>query len=142
MAIIESIQLIIHSRKRTRLIVNFLKRFISKRGKALGKKEWKKIKKVNPKLYEILLSDKCKYSSVFYSLEIAKIITDSILIWGAITKPFEKGTITIFMLLLLEMDISMIPICDYPKNILISLNFIKNGNIQIFLSLTLNKKDL
>lgn len=94
--IIESIQLIqfgpeIPSRKRTRLIVNFLKRFISKRGKALGKKEWKKIKKVNPELYEILLSDKCKYSSVFYSLEIAKIITDSILIWGAITSPFEKG---------------------------------------------------
>ena len=38
-----------------------------------------------------LLSDECHHCCYYYSLEIARIIKDSILIWGAIEEPFEDG---------------------------------------------------
>lgn len=72
-------------------IEHFIRKIISMNGKALGKKEWKKIKQQDIYLYHDLLSDKCLHCCYFYSLEIAKIIKDSSLIWGAVEEPFEDG---------------------------------------------------
>lgn len=76
---------------RTITIQNFIRRQITTKGKALGKKEWEIIKKYDKGLYNDLLCDECEHCCYSYSLEIAKIIKDSILIWGAIEEPFEKG---------------------------------------------------
>ena len=76
---------------RTIHIENFIRKYISTNGKALGKKEWQAIKNQDIGLYNDLLCDECNHFCYFYSLEIAKIIKDSILIWGAIEEPFEEG---------------------------------------------------
>lgn len=68
-----------------------IKKFITTNGRALGKKEWKTIKEYDISLYNDLLSYKCHHKCYYYSLEIAKVIKDSILIWGAIDEPFEEG---------------------------------------------------
>lgn len=72
-------------------IENFIRKHISTNGKALGKKEWKEIKEHDIRLYNDLLCDECDHYCYFYSLEIARIIKDSILIWGAVEEPFEEG---------------------------------------------------
>lgn len=72
-------------------IENLIRRYISTNGEALGKKEWKTIRNHDIQLYNKLLCEACNHCCYFYSLEIAKIITDSILIWGAVEEPFEKG---------------------------------------------------
>lgn len=74
--------------KRRDRIVYFIIKCICLNGKALGKKEWKTIKHQNIELYHDLLSEKCLHRCYFYSLEIARIIKDSFLIWGAIEEPF------------------------------------------------------
>lgn len=76
---------------RTLEMEHFIKKFISTNGKALGRKEWKAIKQHDIGLYNDLLCDECHYCCYFYSLEIARIIRDSTLIWGAIEEPFEDG---------------------------------------------------
>lgn len=76
---------------RTVQIVTFIRRFVSMNGRALSKKDWKAIKKVDIGLYNDLLCDDCNHCCYYYSLEIAKIIKDSILIWGAVEEPFEEG---------------------------------------------------
>ena len=63
---------------RTEKMEFLIRKFVSKNGKALG-------------LYNDLLNDKCNYCCYYYSLEIAKIIKDSTLIWGAIEDVFEDG---------------------------------------------------
>ena len=78
---------------RTIHIEDFIRRHVSTNGKALGKKEWKAIKNHDIGLYNDLLSDECNHCCYFYSLEIARIIKDSILIWGAVEEPFEEGHI-------------------------------------------------
>ena len=75
---------------RTSNLVSFIRRYVSINGNALGRKEWKKIKEHNNSLYNELLCNKCNHCCYYYSLEIAKIIRDSILIWGAIKDPFEE----------------------------------------------------
>lgn len=75
---------------RTLYIQDFIRKYISINGRALGKKEWKAIKKYDKGLYNDLLCDECDHLCYFYSLEIAKIIKDSILIWGAIDDPFAE----------------------------------------------------
>lgn len=79
------------AQERTILIQDYIRRFVSKNGKALGRKEWKIIKQENTCLYYNLLCDKCKHRCHFYSLEIAKIIKDSTLIWGAYEEPLQDG---------------------------------------------------
>ena len=69
----------------------FIKKFVSTNGKALGKKEWKAIKEYDIGLYHDLLSDECDHCCYYYSLEIARVIKDSILLWGAVEDPFEDG---------------------------------------------------
>lgn len=76
---------------RTLKIEEFIRRFITINGKALGRKEWKKIKEYDVALYNDLLCDRCTHCCYLYSLKIARIITDSTLIWGAIEEPFEEG---------------------------------------------------
>lgn len=76
---------------RTLRIENFIRRHVSTNGKALGKKEWKAIKNHDIRLYNDLLCDECNHCCYFYSLEIARIIKDSILIWGAAEEPLEEG---------------------------------------------------
>lgn len=76
---------------RTIRMRQFIRKFISINGKALGRKEWKAIKEYDINLYNALLSDNCNHCCYYYSLEIARIIKDSTLIWGAIEEPFENG---------------------------------------------------
>ena len=71
-------------------IHDFLMKFISLNGKAIGKKEWQRIKQSNKDLYKKLLSEECNHYCYYYSHEIAKILDDSILIWGAVLNPFSK----------------------------------------------------
>ena len=78
------------SQIRAFFIEEWIRKYISKKGKALGKKEWKMIKESDIGLYNDLLCEECNHCCYFYSLEIAKIIKDSILIWGAIEDPFEN----------------------------------------------------
>lgn len=77
------------SQIKTLKMEQFILKFVSLHGKALGRKEWKKIKQYDFGLYNDLLCDECHHCCYFYSLEIALIIKDSILIWGAIEEPFE-----------------------------------------------------
>lgn len=79
------------SQIRTLRMEQFIKKFVSTNGRALGKKEWKAIKEYDVGLYNDLLSDECHHCCYYYSLEIARIIKDSTLIWGAIEEPFEDG---------------------------------------------------
>ena len=79
------------SQIRTLRVVEFIRKIVSTHGRALGRKEWNEIKKHDFSLYNDLLSDKCYRCCYFYSLEIAKIIKDSILLWGAIEDPFIEG---------------------------------------------------
>jgi len=67
---------------------DFIRKIVSLNGKALGRKEWKKIKKTDIGLYNDFLSDECEHLCYFYSLVIARIIKDSILIWGGVDDPF------------------------------------------------------
>lgn len=76
---------------RTNQIVDFIRKYVSITGKALGLREWKKIKKQDMWLYKDLLSDNCNHYCHYYSLKIARIIKDSLLIWGAVEEPFEEG---------------------------------------------------
>ena len=76
---------------RTKKIELYLKRFLSKHNKAISKKDWKKIKKHSLRLYNDLLSEECEHCCYYYSLEIARILKDCTLIWGAAEEPFEKG---------------------------------------------------
>ena len=69
----------------------FIKKFVSMNGRALGKKEWKAIKKYDIDLYNNLLSNECNHCCYYYSLKIARIIKDSTLIWGAMEDPFDEG---------------------------------------------------
>ena len=79
------------SQIRTLRMEQFIKKFVSTNGRALCKKEWKAIKEYDIGLYNDLLSNECHHCCYYYSLEIAKIIKDSTLIWGAIEDPFEDG---------------------------------------------------
>lgn len=79
------------SQIRTLRMEQFIRKFITMNGKALGTKEWKAIKEYDIGLYNDLLSAKCNHFCYYYSLEIARIIKDSILIWGAVEEPFENG---------------------------------------------------
>ena len=72
---------------------DFIRKFVSINGKALGRKEWKAIKKYDIRLYNDLLSNECNHICYYYSLEIAKVIKDSSLLWGAIEDLFEEGHI-------------------------------------------------
>lgn len=76
---------------RTMRIESFIRKLVSLNGKALRAKEWKVIKKTDRELYNDLLCENCNSCCYYYSLEIAKIIKDSILIWGAIEEPYEEG---------------------------------------------------
>lgn len=76
---------------RTKNMEKFIRKFVSKNGRALGRKEWKVIKNVDRELYDDLLCDACNHICYYYSLEIARLIKDSILIWGAGEDPFEEG---------------------------------------------------
>lgn len=76
---------------RTLKIADCIRRYITTSGKALGKKEWHIIKKYSVALYNDLLCDRCDYCCYSYSLKIARIITDSTLIWGAGEEPLEEG---------------------------------------------------
>lgn len=76
---------------RTIKMEQFIRKFVSQNGRALGKREWRAIKKSDSKLYNDLLCENCNHCCYHYSLEIAKIIKDSILIWCAIEEPFEEG---------------------------------------------------
>ena len=76
---------------RTKKLEQFIRKLVTQNGGALGKKEWKVIKKADSKLYNDLLCEDCNHWCYYYSLEIAKIIKDSILIWGAVEDPFEEG---------------------------------------------------
>ena len=75
---------------RTKKMERFIRKFVTQNGGALGKKEWKVIKKTDSELYNDLLCEDCNHCCYYYSLEIAKIIKDSILIWGAVEEPFEE----------------------------------------------------
>lgn len=79
------------SQIRTLRMEQFIIKLVSTNGKALGKKEWKAIKKYDIGLYNDLLSDECIHCCYYYSLEIARIIKDCNLIWGAVEEPFEDG---------------------------------------------------
>lgn len=79
------------AQKRTLRIEHFIRKIVSTNGRALGRKEWKKIKQYDIDLYNYLLCNKCHHCCYVCSLEIAKIIKDSILVWGAIEEPFEDG---------------------------------------------------
>ena len=74
---------------RNKKIERHIKNFISQRGKALGKKEWKEIKNKDIDLYNELRSDESNHLCYYYSL--AKIIKDCTLIWGAVEEPFVEG---------------------------------------------------
>lgn len=76
---------------RTIKFQQFIRKFITCNGKALGRKEWKTIKKQDIELYNDLLCDNCEHICYHYSLKIAKIIKDSTLIWGGIEDPFKDG---------------------------------------------------
>ena len=76
---------------RTSHIIDFIRKYVSITGRALGLREWKEIKKYDIELYKDLLSDNCDHYCYYYSLEIARIIKDSLLIWGAAEEPFEEG---------------------------------------------------
>lgn len=76
---------------RTMKIEEFIRRPVTTNGKALGKKEWKTIKKHDMGLYNDLLCDECDHCCYYYSLEIALIIKDAILIWGGVEEPFKQG---------------------------------------------------
>lgn len=75
---------------RTVKVCTFIRKFVSQCGKALSRKDWKKIKARDFSLYHTLLCDECNHCCYIYSLEIAKIIPDSIVIWGAGKDPFKK----------------------------------------------------
>ena len=79
------------SQIRTLQMYWFIRKFVSTNGRALGKKEWKAIKEYNIGLYNDLLSDECDHCCYYYSLRIARIIKDSILLWGAVEEPFKGG---------------------------------------------------
>lgn len=83
----------IRTREQIRMlkVEEVIRKHLTTNGKALGKKEWKVIKMHDRGLYRDLLCDECDRACYYYSLEIAKIITDSILIWGAAKEPFEDG---------------------------------------------------
>lgn len=76
---------------RTLRMEHFIRKFVSTNGKALGRKEWKAIKEYDIGLYNVLLCDESHHLCHYYSLKIAKIIKDSILLWGAIEEPLEDG---------------------------------------------------
>lgn len=76
---------------RTMKLESFIRKFVSLNGKALGPKEWKAIKKTDMELYNDLLCENCNNCCYYYSLEIAKIIKDSTLIWCAIEEPYKEG---------------------------------------------------
>ncbi len=78
---------------RSAKISEFIRKFVSLNGKALGLKEWRKIKKENVVLYKNLLSNECWRQCYYYSLEIAKIIKDCTLLWGGIKDPFESSSV-------------------------------------------------
>lgn len=80
------------SEKRKIKIVEFLFKFFTLNGKALGKEEWKKIKKYDFGLYRELLCDDSLHLCYFYSLKIAKVIKDSTLIWGYVEPCFKNNT--------------------------------------------------
>ena len=79
------------AQKRAYQIEGFIRRFISINGKALGPKEWKAIREYDIDLYNNLLSNECNHCCYYYSLEIARIIRDSTLMWGAVEEPFKDG---------------------------------------------------
>lgn len=68
-----------------------IRKFVSLSNKAFGLKGWRAIKRQDIKLYHNLLCEKCRHCCYFYSLEIARIIKDSTLIWGSIEEPLEDG---------------------------------------------------
>ena len=79
------------SERRTMKILNVIMMFINKKGKALGKKEWKAIKKSNIELYKALLSNESEEECYYYSLETARIVKDCEVIWGAVKDPLEPS---------------------------------------------------
>lgn len=79
------------AQKRTFVIEEAVRKLISLHGKALGPKEWNKIKKKDIGLYSDLLCDECNHYCYYYTLAIAKIIKDCTLIWGGIEEPTESG---------------------------------------------------
>lgn len=87
--------IILHSKSTERiekLVTSIRKFYTLNKNKALTKNDWKKIKKTAPKLYEDLLSEKCNHYCYYYSLEIAKLITDTTLIWCGVKSPFDFNT--------------------------------------------------
>lgn len=70
---------------------NFIRKFVTMSGRALGWKEWKIIKQRSNNLYNELLCNECDRCCYYYSLAIARIIKDSVLIWGAVQEPFEDS---------------------------------------------------
>lgn len=71
----------------------FIRKFITQNGKALEKKDWKAIKETDIGLYNILLSDEGNHLCYYYSLQIARIIKDSTLMWCGVKEPFKEGHI-------------------------------------------------
>ena len=80
----------INEKIRAEKIHFFLMKYVTLNGKALKKDEWKKIKRKDKQLYKDLLSEECDNKCYIYSLEIARMFEDSILIWGAVHNIFSE----------------------------------------------------
>ncbi|MBE5821061.1 MAG: hypothetical protein E7311_00545 [Clostridiales bacterium] len=76
---------------RTHKITDFIRKIVVISGsKAVTRKEWKKIKKYDKWFYEELLSNESNHLCYYYSLELARILKDVTLVWGAVTDVFEE----------------------------------------------------
>lgn len=70
---------------------NIRRFFVTPKGKALNKEDFKAIKKQNPSLYWKMTSDYCGGKCYFYAREIALLFPDSKLIYCAATNPFKEN---------------------------------------------------
>lgn len=72
---------------------NIRRYFVTPKGNALNKEDFRQIKKQNPGLYLEITSDDCEGYCYSYARDIALLFPDSKLIYGAATDPFKKDHI-------------------------------------------------
>ena len=70
---------------------NIRRYFVTPKGNALSKDDFKVIKKQNPRLYWEITSDYCMGICYLYARDIALLFPDSKLIYCAATNPFEQN---------------------------------------------------
>ncbi len=75
---------------KTLKILNFFRRIIIPHGKGIGKDGWNRIKQKNFDFYYQALLLENDYYHSYFTLEIAKIIKDCTLIWGAVRNPIAS----------------------------------------------------